>query len=60
MCHSSVRAHLSARDDGLAAERPLLDRAPNFADLLDTDPDDPGFGGRPLGMRQLVNTVASL
>src|SRR5271157_6444083 len=26
--------------------RPLLDRAPNFADLLDADPDDPAFGPR--------------
>ncbi len=42
--HSSVRAHLSARHDGLVDVRPLLDRAPNIADLLDADADDPGFG----------------
>jgi putative transposase len=55
--HSSVRAHLAGRDDGLAHVRPLLDRAPRFADLLETDPDDPAFAavrrnaliGRPLG-----------
>jgi putative transposase len=63
--HSSVRAHLSARDDGLVAVRPLLDRAPNFADLLDTDPDDPGFAalrrneliGRPLGDRAFQDAI---
>ncbi len=55
--HSSVRAHLAGRDDGLVTVRPLLDRAPRFADLLDTDADDPAFTalrrselvGRPLG-----------
>jgi putative transposase len=41
--HSSVRAHPAARDDGLVAVRPLLDQAPNFANCLDTGPDDPGF-----------------
>jgi hypothetical protein len=32
--HSSVRAHLVGRDDGLVSVRPLLDRAPPLADLL--------------------------
>ena len=55
--HSSVRAHLSGRDDGLVCVRPLIDRAPRFADLLDGDADAPEFAalrrseriGRPLG-----------
>jgi putative transposase len=59
------RAHLSAEDDGLADVRPLLDRAPNFADLLDTDPADPGFTalrrneliGRPLGDRAFLDAI---
>ena len=55
--HSSVGAHLSGRDDGLATVKPVLDRVANFADLLETDADDPAFIalrrseliGRPLG-----------
>ena len=55
--HSSVRAHLAGEDDGLVSVRPLLDRAPRFADLLEGDADDPAFRalrrseliGRPLG-----------
>lgn len=31
---SSARAHLSGRDDGLARARPLLDRAPDWAEFL--------------------------
>jgi putative transposase len=38
--HSSVRAHLARRDDGLVSVKPLLERAPRFADLLDGDPDE--------------------
>jgi hypothetical protein len=38
---SSVGAHLAGRNDGLVRVRPLLDRAPRFADLLDAD--DPAF-----------------
>ncbi len=41
--HSSVGAHLAGRDDGLVRAPPLIDRAPRFADLLDTDADDPAF-----------------
>jgi len=55
--HSSARAHLAGRDDGVAALRPLLDRAPRFADLLQTEADHAAFAalrnseliGRPLG-----------
>lgn len=44
-------------DDNLVRVRPVLDRAANFAGLLTTDADDPGFStlrrseliGRPLG-----------
>ncbi len=55
--HSSVRAHLKGRDDGLVRVRPVLDRVADFADLLESDADDPAFAalrrseliGRPLG-----------
>ena len=64
--HSSVRAHLSGRDDGLVEVRPLLDRAANFADFLETDPDDPAFAalrrneliGRPLGDRAFQDAIS--
>jgi putative transposase len=54
---SSVRAHLAGADDGLVSVRPVLDRAPRFADLLKTDADDVAFRalrasegtGRPIG-----------
>ena len=36
-----ARAHLSGADDGLVDVKPLLEGAPRFADLLETDPDDP-------------------
>jgi putative transposase len=59
---ASVAAHLSARDDGLVVVRPILDRIANFADLLQTDADDPAFAplrrseliGRPLGSPAFV------
>ena len=55
--HGSVGAHLAGRDDALVSVRPLLERAPRFADLLDGEPDSPSFAtlrrsaliGRPLG-----------
>ena len=54
---SSARAHLAGEDDGLVSVRPVLDRVERFADLIETDPDDPAFTvirtaentGRPLG-----------
>jgi len=60
---ASTRAHLSGKDDGLAVVRPVLDRAPDFAALIATDPDDPAFRalraaetrGRPLGNREFVS-----
>jgi putative transposase len=63
--HSSVAAHLAARDDGLAVVRPILDRVANFADLLATPADDAAFAplrraeliGRPLGSPDFVAAV---
>jgi putative transposase len=63
--HSSVRPHLAGRGDGLVDVKPLLGRAPRFADLLDMDPDDPRFAalrrseliGRPLGSAEFVAAV---
>ena len=37
---SSVRAHLAGEDDSLVSVRPVLDRWPNFRELLLQDYDD--------------------
>ena len=63
--HASVRAHLAERDDGLVSVRPLLDRAPRFADLIGGEADDEAFEplrrseliGRPLGARSFVARI---
>ena len=60
--HSSVGAHLRGEDDGLVRVRPVLDRMARFADLLETDADDPAFValrrseliGRPLGSPDFI------
>ncbi len=41
--HSSVHAHLAGRGDGLVEVDPLPQRAPNFADFIELDVDDPAF-----------------
>jgi putative transposase len=54
---SSTRAHLRNRDDGVTALKPVSDRFPRFADLLDSEPEADLFErlraaesvGRPLG-----------
>jgi putative transposase len=54
---SSTRAHLSGRSDGITALRPIRERFPRFADLLDDEPEVDLFDrlraaesvGRPLG-----------
>jgi putative transposase len=64
--HSSARAHLEGRDDGLVDVRPLLARAPRFADLLDSDPNDEAFAalrrseliGRPLGAPAFLDAIS--
>jgi putative transposase len=64
--HSSVRAHLAGVDDALVSVQPLRKRVANFADLLDSDPDDPAFSalrrneliGRPLGSPDFLDTVS--
>ncbi|MGO4870677.1 MAG: transposase [Roseiarcus sp.] len=63
--HSSVRAHLAGRDDALVEVRPLLERAPHFADLIDAEPDEAAFVGlrrsetigRPLGSPAFVAEI---
>ncbi len=63
--HASVAAHLNGADDGLVTVRPLLDRISRFADLLETDADDPAFAafrrsaliGRPLGSAAFVRAA---
>jgi putative transposase len=64
--HSSVRAHMAGVDDALVSVQPLRDRVANFADLRDTDPDDPEFNalrrneliGRPLGSPDFLDAVS--
>jgi putative transposase len=64
--HSSVRAHLRGRGDGLVDVRPLLERAPHFADFLDGEPDDGAFTalrrgeliGRPLGSPAFLDAIS--
>ncbi len=59
---SSVGAHLQGEDDGLVTVRPVLDRVDRFADLIETEADDPAFAalraaettGRPLGTPDFV------
>jgi putative transposase len=59
---SSVRAHLAGEDDGLVRVRPVLDRVERFADLIESDAEDPAFAvlraaeqtGRPLGAPDFV------
>ena len=55
---SSVAAHLRGRDDALVSVRPVLERAPRFADLLEPSPSDKAawaayaaasVNGRPVG-----------
>ena len=63
---SSVRAHLAGRDDGLVAVKPLLDRAPRFADLVEGEADEASWTalrraegiGRPLGAPAFLESVA--
>ena len=58
---SNVKAHLAGLDDALVTVRPILDRVPNFADLLQPGPEE-YFGelrraegtGRPLGAPEFV------
>jgi putative transposase len=45
---SSARAHLNARDDGVTLLKPVLDRFPLFADLL----DDPRYDALVAPLRQ--------
>ena len=63
--HGSVSAHLAGRDDALVSVRPLLDRAPRFADLLDSESDSVSFAplrrseliGRPLGAPGFMEAI---
>ncbi len=63
--HSSVSAHLAGRDDGLVRVKPLIDRAPRFADLIEGEADAAAFVrlrrseliGRPLGSAGFVAEI---
>ncbi len=66
MNRSSVRARVAGRDDALVSVKPLLDRAPRFADLIEGEPDDASFTplrraeliGRPVGAPDFLETIA--
>jgi putative transposase len=65
---SSVRAHLAGEDDGLVRVRAVLDRVERFADLVEGEPDPPGFAairaaettGRALGTAAFVADLERL
>jgi len=64
---SSVRAHLTAQDDGLVSVRPVLDRVSCFADLLLEDKEEAFAAlrraestGRPLGTAEFVSGLERL
>jgi putative transposase len=61
---SSVQAHLAGEDDSLVSVRPVLDRWPNFKDLLLQDDDETFTAlrkaegiGRPLGTADFVKEL---
>ena len=61
---SSVRAHLAGSDDSMVSVRPVLDRWPNFRDLLLEDYEEKfsslreaGGIGRPLGTAEFVTQL---
>ena len=66
---SSVRAHLAARDDGLATVAPLLERCNfHFGDLIDAPASDEAMAalrgaetiGRPLGSPAFLDSIVAL
>ena len=62
---SSVRAHLAGEDDGLVAVKPVLDRFPDFAGMLEIEPTTVEMNalrraetsGRPLGSKAWVDAL---
>jgi putative transposase len=62
---SSVRAHLAGEDDGLVDVEPVLDRFPEFADLLVVAPSAAEMNalrraetsGRPLGTKRWLESL---
>jgi putative transposase len=65
---SSLRAHLTGRDDGLVAVAPLLDRLGSITALVDTEPEEIALTrlraaeatGRPLGSDDFVTQLEGL
>jgi putative transposase len=64
---SSVRAHLAGKDDGLVTVRPVLDRFPDFAGMLEVAPTGVEMNalrraetsGRPLGRKEWVEALVA-
>jgi putative transposase len=65
---SSTRAHLSGKSDGMTALKPIRERFPSFADLLDDEPEADLFSrlraaesiGRPLGDERFLARIERL
>ena len=65
---SSVHAYLTGRDDGLPVVRPVLERFPRFADLIEAGPDHQAFArlrraesiGRPLGSESFLQKLEAV
>jgi putative transposase len=65
---SSLRAHLTGRDDGLVAVAPLLDRLGSITALVDAEPEEIALSrlraaeatGRPLGSDDFVTQLEGL
>jgi putative transposase len=64
---SSVRAHLAGIDDGFVAVKPVLDRYPSFADMLEVMPSGAEMNtirraettGRPLGSKEWLGQLGA-
>ncbi len=62
---SSARAHLAGRDDGVATVGPLLDRIPDFAEMLEAAEDEAAVmairrsrtTGRPVGAEEWIKAL---
>ncbi len=60
-----MAAHLAGADDALVRVGPVLGRVDHFADLLETDADDPAFralrasegAGRPVGNADFIGDL---
>ena len=65
---SSVQAHLSGQDDGVTTVQPVLDRFPDFAGFIESEPTPDQFQrlrqaetiGRPFGDEAFIRALESV